>query len=122
MTTESSETLAVPLDWLDDASGGPGTGQPLCPACPHGRLHPFRVTIVLSRADGTWNGADHLEGWVAVCQGNRDHLQARQQYRQAAGLPKPALDASVEVEHPGCGFSMPMHAHQRRSFFHPGRP
>jgi hypothetical protein len=122
MTVESSETLAVPLDWLDDASGGPGTGQPLCPACSAGRLHPFKVTVVLSRADGAWNGADYLEGWVAVCQGNRDHLQAQQQirdrYRDGGGDSR-ILNVAVEAEQPPCGFSMPMQA-QRHSFFHPG--
>jgi hypothetical protein len=112
-----SETLAVPLDWLDDANGY-GNGQPLCPSCQAGRLHPFKVTVGLSAGGDGWSGVDYLEGWVAVCRGNGDYLRQQRQVRDSYPQDADGLAAEPgtdELEQPPCGFSMPMQPHQRRS-------
>ncbi|MGH9248069.1 MAG: hypothetical protein ACRD0W_00900 [Acidimicrobiales bacterium] len=83
-------TWAVPLD-LAQAFGP----RPMCPACNHGRLHPYRITVPL----GGFDGRDTAVGWVAVC-----------------SKPQPIGDGTrgdeffgeYEKDRPtsGCGFSM----------------
>lgn len=85
-------TRAVQSDWLAKVSGT-DDGRPLCPACPTGRLHPYKVTIGLSAGISGWGGADYLVGWVAVCQG----AKAGEHY--------------VVQDAPPCGFSLPMTPH-----------
>lgn len=90
-----SETTAVPTDWLVRAHMGQDNVQPMCPGCPTGRLHPYRVTIPLTVGVDRWNGVDYLEGWVAVCQGAK------------------AGEHFVETDQPPCGFALPMTPHRR---------
>jgi hypothetical protein len=99
-----SERRAVPLDLLQRANAGQldGTGQPLCPACLTGRLHPYRIDIHL----GDFAGTRRLTGWLAKCVGNRDANVAKAQMYEKAGEPAPQ---TFDIE--PCGFSMPMTAH-----------
>lgn len=76
---------------------------PLCPACHGGRLYPYRVTIAVS-AVRDYYGAHWIEGWIAVCVGNKD-------YKREWALAFPG-DASDEDDVPPCGFSMSMTPHQ----------
>lgn len=52
-----SGTTAVQSDVLAEANDGI-TGQPLCPACVGGYLHPYLVEISLPF--GGWHGADRF--------------------------------------------------------------
>jgi hypothetical protein len=99
-----SDTIAMPLDLLNQINGG--NGQPLCPSCKHGRLHPYKVTFGTNQllTGMGWQGADFLSGFVAVCVGNGSYL------RQRAESGEPS-----EVEEvPACGFSMPLTPGTRR--------
>jgi len=55
-----SDTIAVPLDFLNAANGG--NGRPLCPACNGGRLHPYKVTFNLTGLNPEGNTAA-FGGW-----------------------------------------------------------
>jgi hypothetical protein len=111
-----SDTWAVPTDFLAQANMSADSGQPLCPGCNGGRLHPYKVTIGLeglnpegNRAPyGGWHGVDYLEGWVAVCVGNAA-ANRKLSERYAALDEEPPVDPEV----PACGFSMPMTPHRR---------
>jgi hypothetical protein len=93
-------TTAVTLDALRTLNMDYGTGQPLCPACHGGRLHPYQVSI---RVPGTGPAerviGQVIQGWVAVCQGNADYLRA---------LAADGEDEGVDPLEP-CGFSMPLY-------------
>jgi hypothetical protein len=70
---------------------GANTGQavqPGCPACRGGRLEPHYVQIRLARPPERVEGANYLDGWVAVCTGD------------PPGGVAP------------CGFTLPMTAHR----------
>ncbi len=103
-----SETRAVPSTLLAAANrDSVAGGLPLCPACLTGYLQPFRVTIGV-REPGQpagFGGADYIEGWVAVCQGNS---------AAAAGLDRLRVEAGVAFEATPvcqpCGFTMQMSA------------
>jgi hypothetical protein len=83
-----SDTIAMPQDLLERCNLG-GGANPLCPACPSGRLHPYYVSFSTSIMPGTgWYGADYLNGFVAVCMGIRDSPHF--------------------ADAPPCGFSMPL--------------
>jgi hypothetical protein len=106
-----SDTIAVKLEFLAKANMSGDTGQPRCPGCRGGRLHPYRVTINLTGLDpegsaasyGGWYLVEYLEGWVAVCVGNE---AANRKIREVyAGYGE---EAPVDPEVPPCGFSMPM--------------
>jgi hypothetical protein len=98
-----SDTTAMPLELLNMASHG--HGQPLCPGCRGGRLHPYKVEFPVSVVPGTgWQGSDFLFGFVAVCVGNASYRRDRQ--KADPGLS--ADDLGDEV--PPCGFSMPLTA------------
>lgn len=103
-----SETRAVSLDFLANANRDHGgSGQPLCPACKGGRLHPYVVTISLAEIPGMglgFQGVDSLSGWVAVCVGSEIHNRANREHYEANGWD---WDSDVE-DLPACGFSMPM--------------
>lgn len=105
-----ADTIAVQLDYLArmNRTSGP-TGQPLCPSCRGGRLHPYLVTFNLTEIPGRgWHGPDGLTGWVAVCVGNESYVRAVQDQAATCGE---AYEAG-----PGqspCGFSMPMTPHLR---------
>jgi hypothetical protein len=104
-------TTAVNLDLIGYNDGD----QPLCPSCISGRLHPYAVTFSLARAVNgvhhTSERVDWLEGWVAVCVGNRDYR--RYQEKLAAEYPNEPdwqhIDSLVEP----CGFSMPLTPRRR---------
>lgn len=81
-------------------NGAGDLGKPLCPACYGGRLHPYKVTISLSDGVKGWDGTDYLEGWVAVCRGNRDYWDTLEGSERG--------EVSIT---PPCGFSLPMTAH-----------
>ncbi len=101
-------TTAVPLETLAKAGMATDSGQPMCPRCKIGFLHPYMVDIGLEVDGESWYGVDYLIGWVAVCVGNADDVDARERiYRQAKELPP------AEVVHPPCGFSLPMAAKRR---------
>ena len=116
-----TETRAVPLAWLSGAVGAgyAVTGQPLCPACIRGYLHPYRVQIGLRNAGMPYSGVSYLDGWVAVCVGNADANRAKEQMYAAAAAQAAENggdDSDYRLE-PGdlvdvapCGFSMPMSA------------
>lgn len=92
-----SDTTAVPSAYLaranDDRLPPDGQGgNPLCPACIGGRLHPYQVTIGLNTGH-SWKGVDYLVGWVAVCKGAK------------------AADGVMASDHAPCGFSLPMTPH-----------
>lgn len=90
-------TRAVPLSALPALNGGHGTGQPLCPACNGGRLHPYEVTVIVPGTTGVEALVGKtLTGWVAVCKGNADYLRHPDYQEDAEGL---------ELS-PPCGFSM----------------
>jgi hypothetical protein len=109
VSTGGSQTFAVQLGWLAAAAGPGSTGQPLCPACDGGRLHPYLVEFGLTSPAGeAWHGADFLAGWVAVCVGNADQLQLDDELRRQLQLPAEAVPVR-----PGCGFSLPMRAGTR---------
>lgn len=72
-------------------------GKPLCPACIGGRLHPYKVTISLSDGIRPYDNVDYLEGWVAVCRGNRDYWDTLEESERG--------EVSIT---PPCGFSLPM--------------
>jgi hypothetical protein len=112
-------TRAVPSSWLANCATWPGeSGQPLCPACEGGYLHPYRVQINLTDKDSgaAWGGVRRLVGWVAVCVGNYEaNAAARRAHAAAAGdvsvsPVEPAVDTRDLVDVDGCGFSMPMQA------------
>lgn len=92
-----SDTIAVPLDYLAKANHD-DTGQPLCPSCKGGRLHPYMVTMSLNFVTG-WHGVDYLVGWVAVCVGDRN---------QRAEAKKRGYEPTFVEPQPPCGFSMQM--------------
>jgi hypothetical protein len=103
-----SETRAVQLDVLADANrDSPWAGQPLCPACGFGHLHPYRVQISLSHHPGGWQGANYLTGWVAVCVGNAEANRRHAQECLDRGWAAPQVQ-----DHPPCGFSMSMTPHR----------
>lgn len=91
-----SDTRAVPLETLKRANHAIDGGQPLCPSCVTGYLHPYKVSITVGEGY-SWEGADYLVGWVAVCTGNRETLK---HYKGSQAQPRPA-----------CGFSLPMTPH-----------
>lgn len=98
-----SSTWAVGLDLL--GYKGDATEQPLCPACHGGRLHPYAVSFnfPLAAPTGlfhTHEAVDYLEGWVAICVGNRQYLRDRDP--KATGVP----------EVPACGFTMSLTPHR----------
>ncbi len=100
-------TTAVQLDYLAkmNRGGGPTTGQPLCPACNGGRLHPFVVEINLAEIPGRgWQGADGLVGWVAVCRGNAQYNRVVREWYASQG----ENYGEDTDDQPACGFSMPM--------------
>lgn len=91
------------LGWAKDA-----TEQPLCPACIGGHLHPYAVTFgfptVVNGLHFTSERVDYLEGWVAVCVGNKAYHKAMvEQYAKTDEEYDP--DGEIEIK-PGCGFSM----------------
>lgn len=94
-------TTAIPSDVLAMQRNGV-TGQPLCPGCVGGYLHPYLVEVSL-RVTGGWHGVDYLTGWVAVCVGNGGYKRAH------AGEDLTGLD---DVE--PCGFSMQLTPHRHR--------
>ncbi len=99
-----SDTIAMPLELLDTVNHG--NGQPLCPGCVGGRLHPYKVTFGTNQmlTGMGWQFTDFLEGFVAVCVGNRDHRRA-----WAKRDPEVSSD-DLGPEVPACGFSMPLTA------------
>jgi hypothetical protein len=99
-----TETVAVQADWLAEADPTSLTGQPLCPACKVGYLHPYRVVVSLRKGDRAWHGADSLVGWVAVCEGNAAYNRAARKMYADAETEQP----SEAPEHPPCGFVLPM--------------
>lgn len=101
-------TTAVPVDWLRRAGMSQVTGQPLCPQCRVGYLHPYVVEIGLEVDGEQWRGADYLVGWVAVCVGNEDYVRAKAELYEAAEDVAPSQEIMV-----ACGFSMPMAAKRR---------
>lgn len=103
-------TNAVPLAALA-AANSHLTGQPLCPSCIGGYLHPYRVALSLpGKYEGGFCGAETLIGWVLVCKGNRDYN------REYAKLPRDPDDDGPDPEPPvevaPCGFSMPVTAYR----------
>ncbi len=90
-------TYAVPLEVVE-RSGGPGSGGPLCPACRDGRLHPYRVTFDFGFPG--WQNTESLDGWVAVCRGNKSYLGRWKELW-------PDIESGEDVV-PPCGFSMQM--------------
>lgn len=92
-----STTTAVTLDHLA-RSNGSLTGQPFCPACKRGYLHPYKVQISLGPLPH--HGATGLEGWVAVCEGNEQYIRAWN-----TEWPDEPYDGP---EFTSCGFSMPL--------------
>lgn len=103
-----SGTIAVDASRL----GFPGfTGEPLCPACMGGRLHPYVVTFELPATGVNYTGelVDSLSGWVAICVGNRRYLRDRARRLAEVGAPVPE-----EIEVQPCGFSMPLTPHVRQ--------
>jgi hypothetical protein len=91
-----SDTIAIPGDFLAEANfdrlppHGQG-GNPLCPACHLGRLHPFVVTFSTNQGRNVrYRGVDYLQGWVAVCQGAK------------------AAHGVAAQDMAPCGFSMPL--------------
>lgn len=102
-----SRTVAVPLEELAAADPFSLTGQPLCPSCKVGYLHPYEVHIHLGTAGAARFGAVGLVGWSAVCVGNGHYLSAKYAVLVAEGETEvPAL-----VESMPCGFAMPMAPH-----------
>lgn len=93
MTTE-----AVPLNVLREGALW-GTGQPLCPSCKIGRLHPYRVMIPLGVRG--WGLANVLVGWVAICVGDADAVRMEvEAFARDEG----------SATNPPCGFTLPMQA------------
>lgn len=103
-----ADTIAVPLDHLARANYDT-TGQPLCPACQGGRLHPYYVTFALRG----FQGVDSLSGWVAVCVGNREYNLAMRGFEN--WRERDENYAEVDDMSP-CGFSMPMMPHRTRPY------
>lgn len=104
-----SETRAVPLALLESANRTLPFALPLCPRCLNGYLQPFHVTIGL-RGGGSagFEGADFLEGWVAICHGNQPFREAvAAMTREATGQDDDLPEIEVS---PACGFTMPMTA------------
>lgn len=113
-----SDTVAIPLTVLAEASGGHHTGQPLCPSCHVGRLHPYKVTITLSMfRDRPVYGAAWLEGWIAKCVGNRHDVEFAN--RLYAGFGDEEYRPPKIVE--GCGFVMAMSPRTDVTFQQRGR-
>lgn len=104
-----SDTWAVQTETLAAANRCSSGGQPLCPACKNGRLHPYLVEISLSDHPGGWHGANYLTGWVAVCVGNGAANRYEAKVYRDAGEEPPE-----QYEHPACGFTMPMTPHRYR--------
>ncbi len=102
-----SETNAMPLDLLDEVNYG--NGQPLCPGCIGGRLHPYKVEFGTGYIPGRgWQGVDYLSGFVAVCVGNASYLaMLAKEYARLGEEFEP------DPEVPACGFSMPLTAGRR---------
>lgn len=95
-----ADTIAIPQELLDTMNNG--RGQPLCPGCSGGRLHPYYVSFQTSIVPGHgWQGADYLTGFVAVCTGNLTHLRK--------GAKEGGTFDPADVL-PPCGFSMPLTA------------
>jgi len=72
-----SDTIAMPQSLLEKCNLGESP-NPLCPACGHGRLHPYYVSFSTSVMPGAgWYGADYLNGFVGVCVGikNSPHVK-----------------------------------------------
>lgn len=83
-----SDTIAMPSEFLKQCHFGQD-GNPLCPACTNGRLHPYYVSFRTSLVPGAgWYGADYLNGFVAVCVG----VKGSEYFKDADP----------------CGFSMPL--------------
>jgi len=83
-----SDTIAMPSELLKTCHLGQD-GNPLCSACPSGRLHPYYVSFRTSLTPGAgWYGADYLNGFVAVCVGVKD--------------------SEYFADADPCGFSMPL--------------
>jgi hypothetical protein len=81
-----SYTTAVSGTQLARANTGQADA-PGCPAC-GGRLEPYYVQIRLARPPERVQGANYIDGWAAVCAGDR----------------------SIDIE--PCGFTLPMTAHR----------
>jgi hypothetical protein len=106
-------TTAVSLSQLGYAQDA--GEQPLCPACHGGHLHPYHVrfsfpTVIRGLNYGI-EPTDWLEGWVAVCVGNKQY-QAAIKARFAAVGEQWDADNEIEVAEP-CGFSMPLTSGRR---------
>lgn len=82
--------------------------RPLCPACTFGVLHPYAVTFSFPTINNglhfTSERVDWLEGWVAVCTGNKEYTKAmKARYEKM----NEEYDPDNEItESPPCGFSM----------------
>ncbi len=110
----------MPAAWLEQCASWQGSsGQPLCPRCLGGYLHPYQVQINMRNGGVPYAGVSYLHGWVAVCVGNslanaaKRDLYARAAAEAAAngdpgGVDYLAPDELVDVD--PCGFSMPMSA------------
>lgn len=107
-------TTAVKLDQLGYSCDA--TEQPLCPACNGGRLHPYAVTftfpMVIRGLHYTSERVDYLEGWVAVCVGNKAAIQATTE--RLAGYVTDDDPYEPEAEVPPCGFTMNLTPKQHR--------
>lgn len=110
-----SQTRAVPAALLEAANRTQTGGMPLCPRCRVGYLQPFYVTVSTRDPGSGWGfeGADYLEGWVAVCHGNavyREQLRAQiAALDTAAGQGGQEWEPELELA-PACGFWMQMTA------------
>ena len=87
----SDGTRAVPLELIED---GVNKRRALCPACPTGFLHPYRVSVDLGGMEGQQVGI----AWVAICKG----AKAGERYRVEAAEP--------------CGFTLPLTAYRHIRF------
>ncbi len=111
-----SGTRAVPKAVMDAANSGAPGGLPMCPRCRDGYLQPFHVLINLRAAGhppggAGFDGASHLDGWVAVCHGNAAYLDQIRVLLAAVDAETPeggrGWEPQVELS-PACGFWMPM--------------
>lgn len=106
-----SETRAVPEEVLRVANRMAVTGTPLCPSCLRGYLQPYLVTMNVSGPGGQrFHGADFLQGWVAICQGDARYRELNDAMYATAGQDPPEFDGPPA---PACGFTMPMTGHNR---------
>lgn len=83
-----SDTYAISLDRMLEGAAG----QPLCPSCNSGRLHPYRIEVSFL----PYMGVSGVEAWVLRCVGNASY---RSWYE------KRGLDPLPEPAEP-CGFAV----------------